>query len=77
VAALAAGLTVKLLDTEDQRDRATLEIYSEGKRLGKFRKLPRDSVITVLAADGAWYEVVVMSVSRQTQSVTVGLRAVG
>ena len=68
------GLEVKVNDTDKSPLDADIEVYLSGKRIGKFKNLPEDSVISVLDRLGTPREIVIMNIYDPKETVTVGLR---
>lgn len=71
---LRGGLGVNMKGTDDDPDSADLELRLNDKKIGRYKKLTRNSVITAAAVNGQLYEVVVLDVSDKAHSVTLGLR---
>ena len=71
---LYGGLSVKLKGTDHDPDRADLEFSVGNRKIGRFKKLTDDDVVSLVGLNGTPYEVVVMSVDDGTKTVQLGLR---
>lgn len=72
---LVDGLSVRIRDTDANPLAADMEFYFGEKRVGaKVKNLPIDSVVSLMGASGATWEVVVVGIFNKTETVTLGLR---
>lgn len=73
-ALLTDGLSIKVKDTDPSPLDADLELYLSNKRIGKFADLRIGSVLTVLGRSGRPYELILMHIEDDTETVKIGLR---
>ena len=71
---LTDGLSIKVKDTDPDPLDADLEVYLSNRRIGKFANLRIDSVVTVAGRSGRAYELVLMHIEDDTETVKIGLR---
>ncbi|GAF83587.1 unnamed protein product, partial [marine sediment metagenome] len=74
MAALQDGLAVKVKDTDPDPLDADIEVYRGNRRIGKFKDLPVDSVLAVAGRSGKRYEIVLMRIYDDSETIVVGLR---
>jgi len=71
---LTDGLSIKVKDTDPDPLDADLEVYLSNRRIGKFANLPIGSVLTAAGRSGRVYEMVLMHIEDDTETVKIGLR---
>jgi len=76
-ALLTDGLSVKVKDTDPAPLDADLEVYLSNRRVGKFADLPIGSVLTVLGRSLRPYDLILMHIEDDTETVKIGLRRSG
>ncbi len=71
---LAYGLGIKVKDTDKSPLDADMEVYLGRRRIGKFKDLRENSIISVVDPSGNTYEIVILDIYDPEETVTVGLR---
>jgi len=74
IATFYGGVSLKLRGTDDEPDRADVEVYYGSKKLSRFKNVVPNSIITAVSPSGQRYDLVVLDVVNQTETLTVGLR---
>ena len=73
-ALLTDGLSIKVKDTDPDPLDADLEVYLSNRRIGKFDNLRIGTVLTVAGRSGRLYELILMHIEDDTETVKIGLR---
>ena len=73
-APLANGLEIKVKDTDKSPLDADIEVYLNRRRIGKFKDLRENSIISVVDRSSNAYEIVILDIYDPEETVTVGLR---
>ncbi len=71
---LAHGLGIKVKDTDKSPLDADMEVYLGQRRIGRFKDLRENSIISVLNRSSNAYEIVILDIYDPEETVTVGLR---
>ncbi len=74
IASLANGLRIKVKDTDKSPLDADMEVYLGQRRIGKFKDLRKNSIISVMDRFSNTYEIVILDIFDSEETVTVGLR---
>ncbi len=71
---LANGFGIKVKDTDKSPLDADMEVYLGRRRIGRFKDLRKNSVISVVDRSSNTYEIVILDIYDPEETVTVGLR---
>jgi hypothetical protein len=71
---LTDGLSIKVKDTDPDPLDADLEVYLSNRRIGKFSNLRIGSVLIATGRSGRDYELMLLHIEDDTETVKIGLR---